>query len=112
MNALKRPQIARIALIDQFLRERRFPNTVTLANTLEVSEKTIRRDLALIRDVHRAPLEYDRHKRGFYYAQPTYRLPAMQLSEGELLGLLVGSQVLKEYHAKPFGATLANLFQN
>jgi hypothetical protein len=61
--------------IDQTLRAQKWPTGKTLATDLEVDPRTIRRDLEFMRDEHHAPIAFDRVRRGYYYADPTFRLP-------------------------------------
>jgi predicted DNA-binding transcriptional regulator YafY len=73
--------------IDHALRAERWPTDKTLAADLEVDPRTIRRDLEFMRDEHHAPIEFDRVRRGYYYADPTFRLPLVQTGQGEMLAL-------------------------
>lgn len=67
--------------------------TADLAVELEVSERTIYRDLAFMRDRLGAPIE-GRPGRGHRYADPTWFLPDITMSEGELLAFMVAERVL------------------
>jgi predicted DNA-binding transcriptional regulator YafY len=50
----------------------------------------------------RAPIAFDSHRNGYYYTDASYQLPLSQLTEGELVALLVASQVMKQYRGTPF----------
>jgi predicted DNA-binding transcriptional regulator YafY len=82
----------------------------SLAKLLEWSEKTIRRDLAYLRDSLGAPLLYNPHRRGFFYSCPNYRFPSIAITEGELLGVFLGSQLLYQYRGTALGKQLAGLY--
>lgn len=56
MKAAVRPALFRIARIDEKLRRRCWPNAVTLARELEVTPRTIHRDLDFLRDQFHAHL--------------------------------------------------------
>lgn len=79
-----------------------YPTTGALAREWEVSERTIRRDIEYLRDMHDAPIEYDRDRNGFYATDPLYRLPAISMTEGELVAMTVGEQVLNAYRGSPW----------
>ena len=87
----------------------RYPNVPSLAESLGWCEKTIRRDVTYLRDSLGAPLAYDSHRRGFYYTRADYQFPSIAISEGELLGLFLGSQLLRQYHGTKLGEHLARL---
>ena len=86
-----RPLLRRLLSIDSKIREGKMPNCTSLARDEEVSRRTILRDLDYLRDQLGAPIEYDPIKKGFRYSSPDWFMPAVRLSEGELLGLLVGT---------------------
>src|SRR5262249_25715349 len=102
--------LRRLVALDRMLRERRYPNSCTAAKELEVSSRTIYRDLDFLRDSLGAPLEFCRRHNGFYYRDATYTLPLVQLTEGELVALLLAERMLQEYRGTPYAADLARAF--
>lgn len=60
-----------------------------LARRLEVSERTVRHYITLLRDLG-IPVEAGRGKHGGYGLRPGYRLPPLMLDEDEALALVVG----------------------
>jgi predicted DNA-binding transcriptional regulator YafY len=110
MHLAARPPLVRIMAIDQAIRAGEWPNARTLADRLEVNARTIRRDLALLRHQLHAPLEFDPVHNGFFYYDPTYRLSYFQLTEGELVALLLAERVLRQYRGSPFEAELQRAF--
>ncbi|MHC5539948.1 helix-turn-helix transcriptional regulator [Singulisphaera rosea] len=111
MHQATRPPLARMMAIDQALRAGTWPNASTLARQLEVNPRTIRRDLTYLRDQLGAPLEFDPVRNGYCYAEPSFRLPFFQLSEGELFSLLLAERLLRQYHGTPFEADLRRAFE-
>lgn len=85
----------RLQQIDREIRESKYPNSKTLAVLLEVNERTVKRDLATMRDRFHAPLIYDGRKRGFRYAAPGWNLPLERFTEGELLAFFVAENALR-----------------
>ena len=84
-----RPPLERMLKIHQELQSGDYPNATTLASALEVSEKSIHRDLEFMRDRLQLPIEYDGSRFGYHYTQEVNTFPTMQISEGELFALLV-----------------------
>lgn len=105
-----KPQFQRLVFIDQKIRAGRYPNCTTLAREWEVSYKTIQRDIDYLKDAHNAPIDYDRTRRGFFYKDPTWFLPAVMLSEGDIFALLIGSQALQMYQGTPMAGELRAIY--
>ncbi len=106
----RRSSWPRLLEIHGEIKATRFPNVATLARSLGWSEKTIRRDIGYLRDSLGAPLDYDRRRRGFYYTRPDYQFPSINVTEGELLGVFLGSQLLHQYRGTELGKQLARLY--
>ncbi|HEY7428497.1 MAG TPA: hypothetical protein VH682_29970, partial [Gemmataceae bacterium] len=97
MHLSSRPPLARIALIDQAIRAGGWPNACTLAVQMEVSSRTVQRDLLFLRNRLQAPLEFDQVRNGYYYTDATYQLPFFQMTEGELIALFLAERLLRQY---------------
>ena len=102
----------RIIRIDQELRANRYPTRQDLINILReewgetVTERTIYDDFALLRDRLGAPIEFSEEHGGYAYTDPTYALPAIYVTEGELMGLFIGQEIIQRYLGTPFEAPL------
>ncbi|NLC71151.1 MAG: WYL domain-containing protein [Desulfuromonadaceae bacterium] len=72
----------------------RFPNARTLAEHFEVSNRTAQRAIERFRDRFDAPLEYDSDRHGYYYTDPAFQIPLMQVHQQEILALLVAGNLL------------------
>jgi predicted DNA-binding transcriptional regulator YafY len=105
MRVSARPVLERLQVIDSAIRRHQWPNARTLARELEVTPRTIQRDIAFLRYRLRAPINFDTSRNGFYYTDPSYRLPYFQMTQGELVALLVASQVMHQYRGTPSNAT-------
>ena len=84
-----------VLLIDQKIREGTAPNCGRLAQELEVSRRTILRDIDFMKYDLAAPLEYDPGKRGYVYSEPNWVMPSVRITEGELFALLVAEKALE-----------------
>ena len=106
-----RPLLRRLLSIDSEIRSGRMPNCSSLAQSEEVSRRTILRDIDYLRDELGAPIEYDAAKKGFRYSSPDWFMPAMRMSEGELLGLLVGTKAAEMYRGTPMANILKGVYR-
>ncbi len=111
---LSRPPLERMMRIHQAIRSAKanaLPNASTLARELEVSAKTISRDLEFMRDRLNLPLAYDDVRFGYHYTEEVDSFPTLQISEGELFALLVAEKALQQYRGTPFEKRLVGAFQ-
>jgi proteasome accessory factor B len=97
-----RPPLERVHRIHQSLQRGGHPNATRLALELEVSAKTVHRDLEFMRDRLGMPIEFDAHANGYYYTEEVTALPTMQISEGELFALVVAEKALAQYRGTTF----------
>jgi predicted DNA-binding transcriptional regulator YafY len=105
-----RPPLARMMRIHDELQRGALTNCSRLARDLEVSPKTIMRDLAFMRDQLDLPLEYDAQIYAWRYTYPVKSFPTVKVSEGELLALLVAQKALEQYKGTPFHDQLSHAF--
>jgi predicted DNA-binding transcriptional regulator YafY len=103
-------QVERLLEIHRQLQNGEHPNCSTLARQFEVATKTIHRDIDFMKYRLSAPVEYDSRKKGYYYENPTFMLPALSMSEGELTALLLASRTLSEYQGTPVAGKLRDMF--
>jgi proteasome accessory factor B len=97
--------------IHQALQSGRHPNAVTLAAELEVSSKSIHRDLEFMRDRLELPLAYNPQHKGYHYTQEVASFPTLQITEGELFALLVAEKALQQYRGTLFERPLISAFK-
>ncbi|MDS3860595.1 WYL domain-containing transcriptional regulator [Thermosynechococcaceae cyanobacterium BACA0444] len=97
--------LERLLQLDALIRAKQRQTIGNLALSLEVSERTIRNDLAFLRDRFHAPLKFSRIQ-GFHYTDDTWRLPSVSLSKGELFALTVGARMLESYSGSVYAQNL------
>jgi predicted DNA-binding transcriptional regulator YafY len=97
--------LERLLQIDALLRSGQRQTQGSLSQALEVSERTIRDDLAFLRDRFSAPLDF-KHNLGWHYTEPDWRLPTISLSKGELFALTLGARMLEAYGGSTYAAEL------
>lgn len=88
--------------IHQVIRAGKFPNASSLAVELEVSTKSVHRDIEFMRDRLGLPIEYDGSRFGYYYSEEVSAFPTFQITEGELFALIVAEKALQQYRGTNF----------
>lgn len=88
--------------IHQSLQTNKFPNATTLARDLEVSTKSIQRDLDFMRDRLNLPIEYHPQRFGYHYTAEVTSFPTMHITEGELVALVIAEKALEQYRGTQF----------
>src|SRR5690242_18203443 len=97
-----RPPLERMLRIHQAIQSGKFPDASLLARELEVSTKSIHRDIEFMRDRLELPIEYDSAKFGYYYTGEVSAFPTVQITEGELFALIVAEKALQQYRGTNF----------
>lgn len=85
-------------------------NCTQLVRELEVARKTIVRDIAFMRDRLDLPIEFDPRLNAYRYTSPVNSFPTVNVTEGELLALLVAQRALEQYRGTPFHRQLEVAF--
>jgi predicted DNA-binding transcriptional regulator YafY len=88
--------------IHQALKAGGFPNATKLAAELEVSTKSVHRDIEFMRDRLRLPIAYNFSRYGFYYTEEVSSFPTLTITEGELFALIVAEKALQQYRGTNF----------
>lgn len=99
-------RLERMIAMDAAIRAGAYPSVRTFIDRFEVSERTVRADLAFMRERLNAPLAYNRSRGGHYYTDPTWVLPTMFLTEGELLAFFLSVELTRRYLGTVFEAPL------
>ncbi|HYG35011.1 MAG TPA: WYL domain-containing protein [Clostridia bacterium] len=97
-----RPPLERMLRIHQAIQSGSYPNATRLAAELEVSTKSVHRDLDFMRDRLLLPLEFDRNRLGYHYTEQVNAFPTVQITEGELFALIVAEKALQQYRGTSF----------
>src|SRR5271154_182517 len=97
-----RPPLERMLRIHQALQAGGFPNASKLAREVEVSTKTIHRDIEFMRDRLNLPIEFAPTRNGYFYTEEVSSFPTMQITEGELFALVVAEKALQQYRGTSF----------
>jgi proteasome accessory factor B len=106
-----RPPLARMMRIHEALKGGGFPNCRSLGEQLEVSYKTVQRDIDFMRDQLGLPIDYEAAEYGFLYTEEVREFPNVQVSEGELIALFVAQKALTQYQGTSFERPLSAAFR-
>ena len=87
-----------------------FPNRLTLSQELEVTEKTIQRDINFLRDSLEMAIEWSISKRGYHLTGPVKNFPLVHLSQKELVAVFVAQKAITQYAGTPFEQPLRTAF--
>ena len=97
--------------IHQAISAGQYPNATKLAAEIEVVTKTIHRDIEFMRDRMGLPIEYDSRKFGYHYTEEVNAFPTLQITEGELVALLIAEKALQQYRGTNFEKPLISAFK-
>lgn len=111
MEKHSRPPFERMLKIHAQLIEQRYPNCAKLSIELSTSAKTIQRDLEFMRSRYNLPIEFDASKNGFHYTEDVASFPAITVTEGELVTLLIAQKAVEQYRGTPLEKTLSAAFE-
>jgi proteasome accessory factor B len=100
-----RPQYHRlrriIALVRDGMAGGRLPNRSDFRRELEVSPRTLARDLDFLRDEERAPIAYEPARHGYRLTDATYDLPPVNLSRREVFSFSLARKMLHAFEGTP-----------
>ena len=75
------------------VKQLRYPNSRSLIEEFEVSERTAQRDIEFMRCHLQAPLIFDRRRNGYSYNDNTFEIPVHWLDEDNLLALALAARL-------------------
>ncbi|MCU0795858.1 MAG: WYL domain-containing protein [Akkermansiaceae bacterium] len=86
------------------------PNCTSLAAELEVTPKTVMRDITFMRDNFRLPLEYDGTRHGYFYSAPVTDFPQFEIGEEEIAALFLARHALESIRGTQLAEKLRGAF--
>ena len=100
----------RVLKIEKEIQSGTYPSVDKLASLLEVSRRTILRDIQNLMNDYDAPIDYDRNRGGYYYTDNTFFVKNMLISEGELVALAGLLPLLERYHNTPLEESISKVY--
>ncbi len=96
----------RIHWIHDLLSNHRSATAASLAKALEVSDRTIKRDIETMRSVGGAVILWEPSTRTYVYERPCDHLPLLHLDGDEALALIMASRVFAAWRGSALGRAL------
>ena len=96
--------------IHKLVKAGRYPNCSTMARVIEVTAKTIQRDVTFMRDQLGMPLEYHPLEHGYYYTREVHEFPMLHLSRNDLVALFLARHALEPLRGTRLERMLAESF--
>lgn len=109
-RALNRRTYERIVWLHGQIIAKKYPNSKSLYEKFRVKERTAHRDVEFLKYNLGAPIEFDWRRNGYYYTDESYSLPAVWMTEGELLVIYLAEKVLKQYAGAIYEHELRSAF--
>ncbi|MFZ5493773.1 MAG: helix-turn-helix transcriptional regulator [Verrucomicrobiota bacterium] len=101
-----RATLQRVLFIHERLGNGHPATAASLASTLEVSERTVKRDVEFMRDQLGAPIGWDASAHTYAYTRECDILPLLRLDAGEALALTLAGRTFAAWHGTPLGRAL------
>jgi len=100
-------------LLEQFHRDpqpERYLNAATFAREFDYARKTIARDIEVMRDEWRFPIQYCYRRKGYYYTREVKQFPTFHMTAGDMAAILYGCEALEVYRGTPFAQQMREAF--
>ena len=101
----------RLFKIEQAIQNLCYPSVEKLQKELEVSRRTILRDIDELKIYYNAPIMYDRMRKGYYYSDNTYFVKNMLLTESEVFAVTGILPLMERYNNTPLKNTITKVYE-
>ncbi|MBU1702664.1 MAG: WYL domain-containing protein [Candidatus Eisenbacteria bacterium] len=106
----RRIPLVRLLRLDRAVRSHTYPSAPSLARDLNVSIRTIQRDIEYLRE-QGGPIRWNASRHGYEYTDMKYIPPLeVKITEGDLLAVLAGDWTLDTYRETPYEGLLQQIF--
>ena len=100
--------VLKLIRLTQFVQQNPYCSVRSLSKHLEVSGRTIKRYVETLKTDYDAPIRFDYGKKGYVFVSEwSFRIP--DLTEGEVLALLLATSQIKQYNSLPGTVPLSSL---
>lgn len=117
MNTFSRNQarehlrsLPRSIWVEKQIRAGKYPNTRTIAKHFEISTRTAQRLIEFMRDQLGKKIKYSPEHRGWFLEEPSYGLSLVDLTEGELVTILLAEKLIRQHRGTGLGAQVEHAF--
>ncbi len=102
----------RLLRLEKAIQNMNYPSVEKLMKELEVSRRTVLRDIDELKIFYDAPIEYDRLHKGYYYTDETFFVKNVLISEGELVAMAGILPLLERYDNTPLKDTITKVYNS
>lgn len=102
----------RLLKLEKAIQTLNYPNVERLMDELEVSRRTVLRDIQNLQNDFYAPIEYDREHRGYHYTDETFFVRNVLFTEGEVVALTGILPLLERYDNTPLKDTITKVYDS
>ena len=113
---ITKKMIERLIIIHNAIKSGMYPSVKQLQNLYceqtgyaKVGEATINRDIDTLRTYFRAPLDYDRARKGFYYFDDNWEFALNQISVDDAFYLSAAKTLLENFKGSPIYGQIAQV---
>ncbi len=103
--------LSRIVALHRRLCATQIVTTESLALELEVSSRTIKRDIDLMRDQLGVPIAWDANTGSYYYTHHCDLLPLLRIDADEALALALAGKTFAAWRGSPLGRALTSALE-
>lgn len=100
----------RLLRLEKAIQTLNYPSVEHLMKELEVSRRTVLRDIQNLQNDFYAPIEYDRFHKGYHYTDETYFVRNVLVTEGEVVALASILPLLERYDNTPLKSTITKVY--
>lgn len=100
----------RLLKLEKLIQTLNYPSVERLRKELEVSRRTLLRDIQNLQNDFNAPIEYDRYHKGYYYTDETFFVRNVLVTEGEVVALTGILPLLERYDNTPLKNTITKVY--
>ena len=100
----------RLLQLEKAIQNLTYPSVERLMDELEVSRRTILRDIDELKIYYNAPIEYDRLHKGYYFTDETFFVRNVLVSEGEVVAMAGILPLLERYDNTPLKETITKVY--
>jgi proteasome accessory factor B len=108
---MTRPPLERMQRIFRIIKEGNHASRITLAKEIEVTTKTIQRDIDFMRDRLHLPIAHNREKNGYEFTTSVEAFPMLELNNAELVAVFVAQKALGQFKGTSFENPLRSAFE-
>lgn len=102
----KLTNLERVFWINKQINQNGCVSTAEVIKRFEITNRTVLRTIEHMRDRLDLPIKYCMEKKAYHYTEPVHYLPIIELTEGELLAIVLTGELIKQYRGSAIGEQL------